>query len=181
MFIDQYDLEVFTPPCDPGTERFAARARLRVDISEALPYLNATLRGAVYFPGAAALTWKKAGHNVAFHPYEIALSNVEDREGAEAELKGLVELVNRTWERRAEITPSSETRRRPAPMALYKLLPNTNCKACGEPTCYNFALKLAASQRRLSDCPVLSEAAYAEKRAALDELVIDAPAIGPKG
>jgi ArsR family metal-binding transcriptional regulator len=181
MLIDTFDLEVFTPPCDPGAERYAARARLVVDISEALPYLNAILRGAVYFPSAAALTWKKAGHNIAFHAYEIAVSNVEDRQGAEAELKGLVELVNRTWERRAEITPSSQTHQRPTSMALYKLLPNTNCKACGEPTCYTFALKLAASQRQLSDCPPLSEPAYAEKRAALEELLIDAPALGPKG
>jgi ArsR family metal-binding transcriptional regulator len=180
MLIDQYDLEVFTPPCDPGAERYAARARLRADISEALPYLNATLRGAIYFPGAVVLTWKKAGHNVAFHAYEIAVSNVKDREGAQAELKGLIELVNRTWERRAQITPSSETRQRPAPLALYKLLPNTNCKGCGEPTCFTFALKLAASQRRISDCPILLEPTYADKRAALEELMIDAPAIGPK-
>ncbi len=47
MLIEHYDLDVFTPPCEPGAERFAAIARLVVDISEALPYLNATLRGAV--------------------------------------------------------------------------------------------------------------------------------------
>jgi hypothetical protein len=51
MLIEKYDLEVFTPPCDPGAERYAARARLTVDISEVLPYLNATLRGAFYHPG----------------------------------------------------------------------------------------------------------------------------------
>ena len=84
MLIEQYDLEVFTPPCEPGAERYAARARLMVDISDALPYLNSTLRGAVYHQEAQALTWKKGGHNIAFHPYEIATSNVEDREGASA-------------------------------------------------------------------------------------------------
>jgi ArsR family metal-binding transcriptional regulator len=36
-------------------------------------------------------------------------------------------------------------------MAIFKLLPQTNCKQCGEPTCYTFALKLAASQRKLAD------------------------------
>ena len=177
MLIENYDLEVFTPPCDPGTERYAARARLNVDISEALPYLNAALRGAVYLPEAKALTWKKGGHNIAFHAYEIAASNVEDRDGAEKELKGLIDLVNRTWERRDEITPDTTTRQRPTPMAIYKLLPNTNCKKCGEPTCYSFALKLTASQRKLADCPPLTEPQYAEKLAALDEIVIEAPAM----
>lgn len=105
MLIEEYEIEVFTPPCDPGAERYAARARLKVDISEVLPYLNATLRGAVYLPEARALTWKKGGHNVAFHAFEVAISNVEDRQAAEKELKGVIDLVNRTWERRADDHP----------------------------------------------------------------------------
>lgn len=178
MLIEDYDLEVFTPPCDPGAERYAARARLKVDISAVLPYLNATLRGAVYLPEANALTWKKGGHNIAFHAFEVATSNVEDREAAEKELRGLIDLVNRTWERRAEITPDTSTRQRPTPMAIYKLLPNTNCKECGEPTCYTFAVKLAASQKKIQDCHPLFQPEYAEKLAALQEMVIDAPSIG---
>jgi len=178
MLIDKYDVEVFTPPCEPGAERYAARARLTADISEILPYLNATLRGAIYYPSANALAWKKGGHNIAFHAYEIATSNVEDREGAEQELKGLIDLVNRTWERRAEITPDTSTRQRPTPMAVYKLLPNTNCKQCSEPTCYTFALRLSTAQKKLSDCPPLFEMKYSDKLAALQEIVIEAPAIG---
>jgi len=178
MLIEQYDLEVFTPPCNPGAELYAARARLIVDISAILPYLNATLRGVVYHSAANALTWKKGGHNIAFHAYEIATSNVEDREGAEKELKALVDLVNRTWERRSEITPDTTTRQRPTSMAIFKLLPQTNCKQCGEPTCYTFALKLATAQKKLTDCPPLAEPQYDQKRAGLEAIIIEAPAIG---
>lgn len=178
MLIEKYDLEVFTPPCDPGSERYAARARLFVDISEILPYLNATLRGAVYFPSADALTWKKGGHNIAFHAYEIAVSNVEDREGAEKELKGVINLVNRTWEERSEITPDTTTRQRPTSMAVFKLLPQTNCKQCGEPTCYTFALKLVTAQKNVADCPLLNEPKYKDKSVVLEDIMIDAPAIG---
>ena len=178
MLIEKYDLEIFTPPCDPGTERFAAKAHLNLDISTIFPYLNATLHGAVYLPEANALTWKKGGHNIAFHAYEIATSNVEDRGEAQKELEGLIDLVNRTWERRAEIIPDTTTRQRPTPIAIYKLLPNTNCRQCGEPTCYSFALKLSVSQKKLADCPPLFEPQYAEKRIAMEEIVIGAPAIG---
>ena len=90
MLIEKYDLDIFTPPCEPGAERYAAAARLTTDISEVLPYLNATLRGAVYHRAANALTWKKGGHNIAFHAYEIATSNVDDREAAIQEIRGLV-------------------------------------------------------------------------------------------
>ncbi len=178
MLIEHYDVEVFTPPCEPGAERFAAAARLTTDISEVLPYLNATLRGAVYHPEAKSLTWKKGGHNIAFHAFEIATSNVEDREAAVKELRGLIDLVNRTWERRAEIEPDFETHHRPTPMAVYKLLPGTNCKACGEATCFTFALKLAASQKKIEDCPALQQPEHAEKLAQLQAIVIEAPRIG---
>ncbi len=178
MLIDDFDLEVFTPPCDPGAERFAARARLKAPIDEVLPYLNATLRGAVYNPGAGALTWKKAGHNIAFHPYVVATSNVEDREAAVKELRGLVDMVNRTWEHRAEITPDLETHQRPTPMAIYKLLPRTSCKACGEATCFTFALRLAASQLQVEGCPALFEPGQAHALEALRSMLIDTPRMG---
>lgn len=178
MLIDRYDLEVFTPPCEPGAERYSAKALLAVDISEVLPYLNATLRGAVYHPGARALTWKKGGHNIAFHSHEIATSNVADRDTAVKELDGLVALVNRTWARRAEIEPSHKTQQRPAPMAVYKLLPRSNCRQCGEQTCYNFALKLVVGQKMPADCPPLQEPANAPHLAALEALLPGAPAIG---
>jgi ArsR family metal-binding transcriptional regulator len=180
MLISAFDVEVFTPPCDPGADRFSARALLTVDISDALPYLSATLRGAVYTQAAAALTWKKGGHNIAFHAYEIATSNVEDRDAAIKELEGLVELVNGTWERRAEITPDFSTRQRPSAMALYRLLPGTNCRACGQPSCWNFALKLVASQVERTACTPLAEPAYAERLAALETLLVPMPAIGPR-
>jgi acetyl-CoA decarbonylase/synthase complex subunit gamma len=44
---------------------------------------------------------------------------------------------------------------------IYKLLPQTNCKDCGFPTCLAFAMKLAAKQVDPSDCPHLSEEALA--------------------
>jgi len=40
---------------------------------------------------------------------------------------------------------------------IYKLLPQTNCKECGFPTCLAFAMKLAAKQAELSACPYVSE------------------------
>jgi ArsR family metal-binding transcriptional regulator len=178
MLIEKYDLEVFTPPCEPGAERFSAIARLLTDIREALPYLNATLRGAVYDAAVPSLRWTKGGHYIAFQPYQIAVSNVEDREAAIKEVEGLVKLVNRTWERRAEITPDYETHQRPTPLAIYRLLPGTNCRRCGQPTCWSFALKLVAAQVRLAECLPLAEPQYADRLAQLQGLVTDAPAIG---
>lgn len=40
---------------------------------------------------------------------------------------------------------------------IYKLLPQTNCKECGFPTCLAFAMKLAAKQVELAACPYVTE------------------------
>ena len=48
---------------------------------------------------------------------------------------------------------------------IYKQLPKTNCKDCGVPTCLAFAMKVAAGQAGLNDCPHLG----ADARSRLDE------------
>ncbi|MFH1560749.1 MAG: acetyl-CoA decarbonylase/synthase complex subunit gamma [Chloroflexota bacterium] len=44
-------------------------------------------------------------------------------------------------------------------LAIYKLLPKTNCKECGFPTCLAFAMKLAQQGVEISVCPYVSEEA----------------------
>ena len=45
---------------------------------------------------------------------------------------------------------------------IFKLLPKTNCKKCGCPTCLAFAMKLAQKQASLDQCPDVSEASKLE-------------------
>ncbi|MFN2188740.1 MAG: (Fe-S)-binding protein [Candidatus Promineifilaceae bacterium] len=166
MKITDYELEVFTPPCEPGADRYSAAAHLSVNIADALPYLNARLDKADYLPSANALTWKKAGHLVAFHAEKVVISNVVDRKEAVDELKKMIDLVNNTWDRRDGITPNYQGRKRPSPMAVYTLLPHSNCGECGEATCMGFTFGLIQGSHTLEDCPELT----AEQLAALEIL-----------
>jgi len=56
---------------------------------------------------------------------------------------------------------------------IFKLLPKTNCKECGVPTCLAFAMNLASGKAELDSCPYVSE----EARAKLAEA--SAPPIRP--
>jgi len=47
-------------------------------------------------------------------------------------------------------------------LQIYKLLPKTNCKKCGFPTCLAFAMSLAQKKVELAKCPDVSEEAKAE-------------------
>ncbi|HKK90940.1 MAG TPA: acetyl-CoA decarbonylase/synthase complex subunit gamma [Desulfobacteraceae bacterium] len=56
---------------------------------------------------------------------------------------------------------------------IFKLLPKTNCKECGVPTCLAFAMNLASGKAELDSCPYVSE----EAREKLSEA--SAPPIRP--
>ena len=42
---------------------------------------------------------------------------------------------------------------------IFKMLPKTNCKECGHPTCLAFAMALASGKAELSSCPDVSDEA----------------------
>ena len=50
-------------------------------------------------------------------------------------------------------------------LEIYKHLPRTNCKDCGQATCLAFAMKVAGKQAGLDDCPHMTD----EGRATLGE------------
>lgn len=47
-------------------------------------------------------------------------------------------------------------------LQIFKLLPKTNCKKCGMPTCLAFAMGLAQKKAKLDDCPFASDEAKAQ-------------------
>jgi len=65
------------------------------------------------------------------------------------------------------IAPCMAERARPQPLEIYKRLPGTNCRECGEPTCMAFAARLARGEAALGECPHIYLAEYEEKRMAL--------------
>jgi CO dehydrogenase/acetyl-CoA synthase gamma subunit (corrinoid Fe-S protein) len=70
-------------------------------------------------------------------------------------------------------------------MQIFKLLPKTNCTICGFPTCLAFAINIAASQTKLSDCPFLSEETRAKINGTLpitaDEIIDLSDVLRPVG
>ncbi len=172
MLIESYDLDVETVPCEPGAEKFAATVQFKVDISPVMPYLNRVLRGAMYNPQAHTLSIKTAKRNIAYWPYKISIGDLSDRNEAAKIAQELVDELNDLWERRDEIEPDHTMHKRPGPMEVYKLLPRTNCRACGQPTCFIFAGKLVVGQVELKDCPELLKPQYSAQLAQLADLLM---------
>jgi ArsR family metal-binding transcriptional regulator len=170
-----YDLHLEAPACEPGAEYWNATARFQSDISEVFPYLNAQWKDAVFSPGANQITFRYEGRAVALKAYEITISNLPDRDSAAIELEKVIGEINRIWMDRERLTPLHTARKRLVAMEIYQLLPQTNCKLCGEPSCFAFASKLTVGEAEVRHCtPLFDEEQYAEKRQALLDMLAEA-------
>jgi ArsR family metal-binding transcriptional regulator len=169
-----YDLHLEAPACEPGAEYWNATAQFKDDISDVFPYLNAQWKDAIYSPGARQITFRFEDRAVALKPHEITISNLPDRDSATIELEKILAEINRIWMDRENLTPLTTPRKRLVAMEIYQLLPQTNCKLCGVPSCFAFASKLTVGEADVTACtPLFEEDSYAEKRQALSDMLAE--------
>ena len=176
MFIAKdYEMHLDAPACEPGSERWNATAVFQDDISEVFPYLNAQWKGAVYNPAIPQITLRLRGRSVALKPHEITISNLPDRDSAAIEMEKILGEVNRIWMDRENLTPRHTPRKRLVAMEIYKLLPRTNCKQCGFPSCFAFASKVTVGEAEVQACtPLFAEEQYTEQRQKLLDMMEEA-------
>jgi len=151
--IEGFTLELISPACHPGADRWSAKGLLSADISEVLPYINAEFPKAQYNKKVPVLLMKEKGKKIALRPFEISTAPVEDREEAKKALGEVCGIVNSTWQKKDSLTPDYEQQTLPTVMEIYRELPRTNCKECGYPTCMAFAAALRESKVDRSCCP----------------------------
>ena len=140
--------------------------------TEVIPYL-ATLPGVIAFnPETLTLTFRRPHGFMTLYPEKVYITQVKDsQEGLEL-LAALVEAVNATWEHRTELVAVTAARRAPRWLDIWTLLPQTNCKQCGEATCMAFAAALLQQTRPLSEClPLVSDPAFGDRRATLEAML----------
>ncbi|MGC8826564.1 MAG: (Fe-S)-binding protein [Anaerolineae bacterium] len=108
---------------------------------------------------------------LTFYPRTAIFAKVDGVEDAVAQLEWFRDLCLRTWERRHTITPSYQPKSMLGPLDIYRLLPQSNCKRCGEATCMAFAVAILQGRRTLNDCPPLAGQSFQEARRRLAELL----------
>jgi ArsR family metal-binding transcriptional regulator len=166
MLLDQVDtFESFRPKMDSTKEVLHAMATFQADISPSFPYLDAELGGWGYGQRNQAILLKLPdGKWITLHPQKIAIRGIRDIEEAHALLAWIRGQINDIYERRETITPRSASQAGLKIMEILKLLPMTNCKACGYATCMAYAAALREGEISLEDCPPLWQEKYQKKR-----------------
>ncbi len=171
MLLRNYALRVVRSDCNPAAQTVNALADLEEDIGEALPYLNTVLKGCQYDHEEKILVVKRDGHLITFRPRQIALTKLEDEDETRSVLEELQGIINAAYAGRENIEPTYASRPSLRPLDVFKFLPGTNCRECGEPTCLAFAVKLAAGEVEGKQCPLLSAPEYKEKNQKLTSLL----------
>jgi ArsR family metal-binding transcriptional regulator len=155
MLLESYRLEIFNSRCNPGAMAVHCFAHLDQDVAPALPYLNTVLGGFEYVREPASVTFKVHGKLITMHGRRIAVNALKDETEARKIVEWLKREINEAWENRDRIVPSYEGAPRPQLIEILKLLPKTNCKKCGEPTCMVFAARMAEGAKGIESCPEL--------------------------
>lgn len=158
-------------PCIADPEKIRVIAEFDNDIREILPYLNAIIDDATYNPNFPTLNFKKEERMITLYPKQVFLAKIIDKKDAEEILKEIKDLINDTYQRKDKIIPNYERRKKLSPSDIYKLLPQTNCKKCGEIKCFAFAFKVAKEEKNIILCSELFSGKYNEKRDLLIQLL----------
>ncbi|UCC15980.1 MAG: hypothetical protein JSU58_06285 [Dehalococcoidales bacterium] len=162
--ITDYQHELIEDHHSFGSGRYGLRLILQTDISPAFPYLNAVLDDTIYDHENSILIGFSNRKRYAFRPHEIQLGMITDPTDVSDIIEEVVELVNRVWKDRDNIQPSLTERKIPPVFEIFQILPRTNCKECGYPTCLAFAADLRDGTVKPEVCVKLADPEYQEAR-----------------
>ncbi len=162
-----------TLPCLAEPGKIIVIAQPSRNLDGVLPLVAAVAPNIISFnPEAGTLTLRRQPGFITFYPDKVMITQVKDTAEGLDLLSAVCDLLNQCWDQRDTIQPVKTIRRAPRPLDVWTLLPQTNCKRCGEATCMAFAFGLLQQKHTIEECPVVAgDAAFADRRAQLAALV----------
>ena len=168
MLLKSYKKQIFRPECNPGFESLHCIAHLDQNIEAALPYLNAVLGGFEYLKDPPVVIFRSQGKLITVHGRKIAINALSDEGEADKILEWLKREINDAWENKEIIEPDYEGKPKPKIIEILRLLPKTNCRECGQPTCMVFAARVAEGAKFADDCPAMDKGKIEKLRDYMD-------------
>jgi len=170
MYLDSIAL-TRTLPCLAEPGKIIVIAKPNRSLDEVLPYL-ATLPGIIaHNPDAHTLTFRRPAGFMTLYADRVYITQVRSTDEGLDLLAALKDAVNATWDNRRQLVAVTLARRTPRPLDVWTLLPQTNCRQCGEATCMAFAVGLLQHKRSVIECPPLhADGALTDRRATLEAM-----------
>ena len=137
---------------------WGAYFKLDNDVREIFPFINATVEKVRYQlrPLHVRFVYKEVA--CTLYPVEAMAAPLRGQDHAIAYIEDLIVFLNDLYERRHELTPSHKLDQPPVSVVdIVKMLPLTNCRQCGYPTCMAFAAAIRKGKALPEDCPDFAE------------------------
>lgn len=154
-------------PCVSDAYRIRLVAHIGGDLAPVLPYLNADMPQAIYNARIQALTFMEGYRLVTLYQRRITIAKADEIIDAWRLLGAIRLRVADVWARRATLQPSAAMHAQPPVIEIFKRLPRTNCRACGERTCLAFAARVHAGELPVTSCLPVFEGDFGHLQDAL--------------
>jgi ArsR family metal-binding transcriptional regulator len=143
---------------------------------EVISILYLTIPHSQYSKAFGSVTFLLDGKLVtAYSSGKINLGCVLREEIAVRLLEKLENMLNKAIEYYEKHGPPDpkllDIKQKISPLEIYKHLPKTNCKECGEQGCFSFAVKLANGQKTLQNCTQIQQPKYSVDKELLEKML----------
>jgi ArsR family metal-binding transcriptional regulator/DNA-binding CsgD family transcriptional regulator len=139
---------------------YGVHFRLENDVRVLFPYLNAYFPEAEYFDRPEYIRFILNGVMCTIYPTEVLAAPFSGQNEAQAFITRLIRFLNDLYLKKDAITPNHRKIKQVSILDIFKLLPQTNCMACGFSTCMAFAAALSKGDVRPDQCPDLARPIY---------------------
>ncbi len=160
-----------TLPCLAEPGKIIIIGKPNRSLAEVLPYLATLPDITAYNPDAHTLTFRRPAGFMTLYADRVYITQANNADEGLELLLALKDAINATWDNRQQLVAVTLARRAPRPLDVWSLLPQTNCRRCGEATCMAFAVGLLQHKRSVIECPPLqADGAFADRRATLEAM-----------
>lgn len=135
---------------------YGARFQLSNDLSPLFPYINAEADRSQLYEKPVYIRFVFEKRLCGFYAREGAFTPVGDMGEALEFLQKLFYFIADISKRSGSIIPSHKKFKPSSALDIFRLLPGSNCRNCGYPTCMAFAAALSRQYTSIVNCPHLA-------------------------
>ncbi len=127
--------------------------KLDNDVRQLFPYINATIPGAKFYDQPEYIQFHMDNIQCTLYPHDAIAAFFIDQDQAVAFVERLIDFLNDLYDKKDSIKPNFKKFIPVSVFDIFKLLPQTNCKECGFPTCMAFAAAISKGEATPDQCP----------------------------
>jgi len=144
-------------PCIADPDRIKYMTKVNRNLSDILPTLYLSLPNSRLTKNPPTLGFTVKQHNFMLgEKGDLAVTYVKDKEEIKYINEKIIELINKgikyNISTNMNLDQMVEKKRKLTPMTLYESFPKTNCKECGEETCFNYVAKIMSGEKSYDLC-----------------------------